>query len=128
MNNVTLMGFLGADPEIKYSDNGQPRAKASVATSSSWKDKNGEWQKKTHWHNLVMFGKTAESFTKFFSKGSRVLVEGTLEYYEYEDKKSGDKRKITQVNVRDFYFCEKKEENRGGAGTGGRYYDSAPNY
>jgi len=96
---------LGKDPECKYTAGGTVVTTCSLATSESWKDKDGNKQEKTDWHNLVMFGKTAENFAKFFHKGDMACVEGAVNYETYE--KDGQTKYITKVKVERFHFVGK---------------------
>lgn len=74
MNKVILVGRLGKDPEVKYTGGGKAVANFSVATDESWKDKNGERQKKTTWHKIVVWGKQAEIAQQYLKKGSLVFI------------------------------------------------------
>ena len=78
VNKVIIIGNLGRDPEIKYTQSNVPVANFSVATSESWKDKNtGEWQEKTEWHRIVAWRHLAERAEKYLSKGKQVYIEGS---------------------------------------------------
>lgn len=99
-NKVHLIGNLGMDPEIKKLENGSSLAKFSLATSDSYKNKDGEKVKETQWHNLVAWGPRAEFTEKYLKKGQEVAVEGKLTHRTYEDKE-GKKMYITEVIVND---------------------------
>ncbi len=94
LNKVQLMGFLGADPDIRYTTDQKPIAKFSLATSESWK-KDGEKQEKTEWHNIVMYGKLAEIAGDYLKKGSLVHLEGAIKTRSWD--KDGETRYITEI-------------------------------
>lgn len=103
MNRVTLLGRLGNDPDVRYVQDGTAVANFSLATSEKWKDKKGDLQEKTEWHKCVAWGKQGENIGKYFSKGSEILVEGSLQTRSWEDKE-GNKRYTTEVKVNRFSF------------------------
>ena len=97
-NKVQLIGNLGSNPEIITLENGNKLAKMSLATNEHFKDKDGQKQTKTEWHNLVAWNKTAEIIEQFVAKGKEIAVEGKLSTRNYLDKE-GYKRYITEVIV-----------------------------
>ncbi|MBR9831282.1 single-stranded DNA-binding protein [Acidiluteibacter ferrifornacis] len=97
-NNVQLIGNLGAKPEVKHLEGGKVVANMSIATTESYKNAKGEKVQDTTWHQLVMWGKTAEIAEKYLDKGSEVAISGKLTNRSYEDKE-GVKRYITEVLV-----------------------------
>lgn len=97
LNKVMLIGNLGRDPEIRFLPNGDPVANFSIATSEKWKDKQGQAQEKTEWHNIVMFGKVAEIAGQYLKKGSPVYLEGKLQTRKWQDKNTGQDRYSTEV-------------------------------
>jgi single-strand DNA-binding protein len=97
LNRVTLIGYIGKDPDVKYLPSGQTVASFSMATTEQWQA-DGEWQKKTEWHNLVAFGRIAEICGEHIHKGSLVYLEGKLQTRSWEDR-SGGKRQTTQIVV-----------------------------
>lgn len=105
LNKVTLIGNLGADPEVRSTNNGGRCATLSVATSRTWKDAGGTQQEKTQWHRVICWnGKTGpkladivEAYTK---KGDKVYVEGEIEYRQWQDKE-GQTRYVTEINCRE---------------------------
>lgn len=103
VNRVTLVGYLGVDPELKYTQGGQAVCKMSLATSESWKDKDGQKQERTEWHRLEVWGKTAEVCAKYLAKGRQVYIEGRLQTDKYDDK-NGITRWSTKVVVNDVQF------------------------
>jgi single-strand DNA-binding protein len=93
---VTAIGNLGKDPEIRYTQAGNPVASFSLACSESWKNKDGEKQERTEWLNVSVFGPVAKVVQEYCSKGKQVYIEGTLRTEEWEDKE-GNKRRTTKV-------------------------------
>lgn len=91
INKVILVGNLGNDPEVRYSQSGSAIASLSVATSESWKDKNGEQQERTEWHRCKAFGKLAEICGEYLKKGRQVYIEGSLRTEKYTDKAGVEK-------------------------------------
>lgn len=100
VNKVILLGNLGNDPEVKHLDNGKAVANFSIATSESYKDKQGQKVDNTQWHNIVLWSPLAEIAKKFLSKGSQVYIEGKLTTRSYEDKQ-GVTKYITEIVGRD---------------------------
>jgi single-strand DNA-binding protein len=104
INKVILIGNLGRDPELRYTQNGQPVANFSLATSENWTDKSsGEKVEKTEWHRIVVWGRTAEHCSQYLAKGRTVYVEGRLQTRDWEDKE-GQKRSTTEVNAQTVQF------------------------
>ena len=91
VNKVILIGNLGRDPEVRYLPDGGAITNVSIATTESWKDKNGEKQEKTEWHRVAFFGKLAEIAGEYLKKGSPVYVEGRLQTRKWQDKDGNDK-------------------------------------
>jgi single-strand DNA-binding protein len=98
LNKVILIGNLGKDPEIRYTQQGEPIANFSLATSERWTDKSGQKQEKTEWHRVEVFGKTAQVVRDYCSKGKQVYLEGSIKYDEWTDK-DGNKRNATKIKV-----------------------------
>ncbi|MGQ0579098.1 MAG: single-stranded DNA-binding protein [Betaproteobacteria bacterium] len=98
VNKVILIGNLGRDPEVRYMPSGDAVANISIATTETWKDKNGEKQEKTEWHRVAMFGKTAEIAGEYLKKGSQVYIEGRLETRKWTDKE-GQERTTTEIRA-----------------------------
>ncbi len=97
INKVILIGNLGADPEIRYLPSGNAVANISLATSSSWKDKQtGEQQDRTEWHRIVLFNRLAEIAGEYLRKGSKIYIEGSLKTRKWQDK-SGQDRYTTEI-------------------------------
>ncbi len=112
LNKVMLIGRLGRDPEVRYSNGGDPVATFCLATSENWTDKRGEKQDRTEWHNVVIWGKLAEIAKKYLVKGSQIYVEGRLQTRDWTDR-DGQKRKTTEVIVGYLTMLDKKRD--GGA-------------
>jgi single-strand DNA-binding protein len=113
LNKVMLIGNLGRDPELRATPSGQSVTSFSLATNRRFKDKNGEWQDETQWHNVVAWGPRAETITNYLKKGSRVYVEGRLTHRSWEDQ-DGQKKYITEVITDNFVFLDAAPE--GGRG------------
>jgi single-strand DNA-binding protein len=96
VNKVILIGNLGADPEIRYTNSGTPVANLRLATNETWTTRDGERETRTEWHRVVAFGKLGEICSEYLSKGKQAYVEGRLQTRSWEDK-SGNKRWITEV-------------------------------
>ena len=95
VNKVILMGNLGRDPEVRYMPNGEAVANFSIATTENWKDKSGQKQEKTEWHNIVMYRKLAEIAGEYLKKGRPVYIEGRLQTRKWE--KDGVTRYSTEI-------------------------------
>lgn len=114
INKVILVGNLGNDPETKYTQGGMAITTLSLATSSSRKDKEGNYQEKTEWHRVKLFGKTAEVAAEYLKKGRQVYIEGRIEYGSYE--KDGVKHYTTDILADAMQML-------GGGGEGGQRTD-----
>ncbi|SRR5579884_896079 len=97
VNKVILLGNVGKDPDVKYTPSGTPVAKFSIATSERFKDKGGEWQDRTEWHNVIAWKRLAEIVGEYVSKGKKVYVEGRLQTSSWEDRNSGEKKYRTEI-------------------------------
>ena len=106
MNKVILLGNLGADPELRYTAAGAAVLNLRLATNESYVDKNKEPQERTEWHSVVIWGSRAEGLARVLTKGSGVLVEGTLRTSSYE--KDGQKRYRTEVHAREICFTGRR--------------------
>ena len=96
VNKVMLVGHLGRNAELRYTPGGDAVATLSVATSESWKDKQGAKKEKTEWHRVVVWGKTAEALSEYLTKGKLVYVDGRLQTRQWDDK-DGNKRYTTEI-------------------------------
>jgi len=101
VNKVLLLGNVGKDPEIASTNGGTLVAKFSLATSERFKDKQGEWQERTEWHNLVAYARGAEILRDYVHKGSKLFVEGRLTTRSWDDKESGKKIYRTEIVIGD---------------------------
>lgn len=96
LNKVMLIGNTGKDPEIRYTPSGTAVANFSLATSEKFKGKSGEWEERTEWHNITLWGKLAEIAGEYLSKGKTVYIEGRLQTRKWQDK-SGNDRYTTEI-------------------------------
>tara|TARA_B100000427_G_scaffold245297_1_gene208342 strand:+ start:812 stop:1234 length:423 start_codon:yes stop_codon:yes gene_type:complete len=108
VNKALIIGNLGQDPEIKYTQSGSPVANLSVATSERWKDKNtGEQKEQTEWHRVVVFGRLAEIAEQYLKKGSKIFIEGKIQTRDWEDA-DGNKKYTTEVVAREMTMLDSK--------------------
>jgi len=98
LNKAMIIGRLGADPEVRYTQSNTAVANMSVATTERFKDRNGELQERTEWHKVVAWGRTAEVCQQYLKKGSLVYFEGPIQTNEWEDK-NGQKRYTTEIKA-----------------------------
>jgi len=112
VNKVILIGNLGADPELRYTNTGTAVANFRIATNEVWTDKNGERQERTEWHQIVVWGKQGENCGKYLKKGRPVFVEGRLQTRSWEDQ-SGNKRYTTEVVAQAVQFLGGRSEGSG---------------
>jgi single-strand DNA-binding protein len=97
VNKVILVGNLGKDPEVKYTPSGTAVAKFSLATNENYKDKSGQWQERTEWHNIVAWQRLAEIVGEYVKKGSKLYIEGRLQTSSWDDKETGQKKYKTEI-------------------------------
>jgi single-strand DNA-binding protein len=117
VNKVILLGNLGRDAELTFTPSGQALSKVSLATSRKWQDKtSGEWQEETDWHNLVIWGKTAENLTQYLLKGRTIYVEGRIKNRSWE--KDGVKHYATDIVVEDVVLVGNRSDAPAGGGGG----------
>ncbi len=100
-NNVQLIGNLGKDVEIITFDSGNKKASVTLATNEYYKNEKGELVKTTQWHNLIVWGKNAELISKSVTKGSKIAIQGMVNYRTYQDK-AGIVQKVTEILVSEF--------------------------
>ncbi len=110
VNKVILIGNLGKDPEVRYLDNGVAVANFSLATTESYKNKEGERVSQTEWHNIVLWRGLAEIAEKFLKKGSAVYIEGKIRNRKWEDKE-GNNRYTTEILADNMTMLGKREDN-----------------
>ncbi len=108
VNKVILVGRLGKDPETRYMTSGEAVTNATLATSENWKDKNGEKQEKTEWHNLVFYRRLAEIAGEYLKKGSQVYIEGKIQTRKWQDKETGKDRYTTEIIVNEMQMLGSK--------------------
>ena len=112
VNKVILIGNLGKDPELKHTSGGTAVAKFSLATNDRYKDKDGEWQDRTEWHNVTAWARLAEIASEYLKKGRSVYIEGSLRTDSWDDKQSGAKRYSTYINASDLVLLGGGEGNK----------------
>jgi single-strand DNA-binding protein len=117
VNKVILVGRLGRDPETRYTGGGQAVANFSIATDETYKDKNGERQKRTEWHKIVVWGKQAEIAQQYLKKGSLIFIEGRIQSREWQDKE-GQKRTSFEIVASNFRMLGGRADGAA-AGAGG---------
>ena len=110
INKAIVIGHLGRDPEVTYTQSGQARASFTLATNENWKDREGKKQERTEWHRIVVWGKLAEICGQYLSKGRQCYIEGRLQTREWDDK-DGNKRTTTEIVSREMVML-------GGRGSG----------
>ncbi|OLB30906.1 MAG: single-stranded DNA-binding protein [Acidobacteria bacterium] len=125
VNRVILVGRLGRDPETRYTGSGQAVANFSVATDESYKDRNGERQKRTEWHKIVVWGKQAEIAQQYLKKGSLVFIEGRIQSREWQDKE-GQKRTSFEIVANNFRMLGGRADAAAAAAGAGAMGGGAP--
>jgi len=109
VNKVMLIGRLGRDPEMRYTPAGTAVCNFTMATDEAFKDKSGEWQKRTEWHRIVAWAKLAEQCSKLLTKGKLAYVEGRLQTREWDDR-DGNKRRTTEIVIQRMRILTPKGE------------------
>lgn len=112
VNKVIIVGHLGADPEVRYTQGGQAVASFNVATSETFNDKNGERQERTEWHRVVAWAKLAELCGEYLRKGRQAYIEGRLQTRQWDDK-DGNKRYTTEIVAQTVQFLGGRGDNAG---------------
>ncbi len=113
LNKAMLIGRLGQEPEVRYTQSNTAVATLSVATSERFKDSNGESQERTEWHRVVAWGRLAEICQQYLHKGSLVFIEGPIQTRQWEDK-DGQKRYTTEIKALQMTMLDSKGDNNGG--------------
>lgn len=113
LNKTLLIGHLGKDPELKYTPSGHACVAFSLATNRKWKDKDGNKQEDTTWHNIKMWGKVAEVIQQYFHKGDCIYLEGRIDNRKYEQ--DGQTKYFSEVVCDTFQFMGKNEKSDGGS-------------
>jgi len=130
LNKALLIGNLGKDPEMRSLPSGQAVASFTLATSRRWRDKNGQKQEQTEWHNIVCFGKQAEIAGQYLTKGKQIYVEGRIQTRSWDDRQTGEKKYRTEIVCDNFQMLGTRGGGGGdfegggpgaGAGGGGSY-------
>lgn len=112
VNKAIIVGNLGKDPELRYTQGGGAVCNFSVATSEKWTDKgSGQAQEKTEWHRVIAFGKSAENAAQYLKKGSPAYIEGRIQTREWQDKE-GQKRFTTEIVAQSIVFLGKRDEGQ----------------
>ena len=125
VNKVILVGNLGRDPEVRYMPNGDAVANYSIATTETWKDKNGMRQEKTEWHNIVMYRRLAEIAGEYLKKGSSVYIEGRLQTRKWQDKQGND-RYTTEIIADQLQMLGGRNSNAAGQASGQDHGAASP--
>ena len=115
VNKVIILGNLGADPELRYTNSGTAVANFRIATNDRWTDKGGESQERTEWHSIVAWSKLGEICGKFLKKGRPVYIEGRLQTRSWEDQ-SGNKRYTTEIIAQNMQMLGGRDGASAGAG------------
>lgn len=108
INKAIIVGNLGADPEIRYTQGGAPVATFNVATTERWKDQQGNQQESTEWHRIVAWRKLAEICGEYLHKGSKVYIEGKIQTRKWQDQ-SGNDRYTTEIVAREMKMLDRRE-------------------
>ena len=126
VNKVILVGNLGVDPEVRYTQSGSPVANLRIATSERWKDKqSGEPQERTEWHRVVLFGRLGEIAEQYLRKGSQVYIEGRLQTRKWQGQ-DGQDRYTTEIVGNDMQMLGGRGGDGGASSRGSGSYDSPP--
>jgi single-strand DNA-binding protein len=128
LNKVMLIGNLGKDPEVRFTPQGRAVTRFPLATSEVWNDQDGQRQERTEWHNVVVWGKQAETCAQYLAKGRQVYIEGSIRTRQYDDK-DNVRKWFTEVVAQRVQFLGSREGAGGGArpsGSGGAMSDLPP--
>ena len=127
LNKVMIIGRLGRDPELRYSQSGSPMASLNVATDESYLDRDGNKVERTEWHRVSVFQRAAENCANYLAKGSLVFVEGSLQTRKWQDQQGQD-RYTTEIKAQRVQFLDRRGDNAPAAegGAPGSGYKSAP--
>ncbi len=121
INKAIIIGNLGADPEVRYTQSGTAVATFNVATKERWKGQDGQMQEQTEWHRIVAWGRLAEICGEYLSKGSKVYVEGRIQTRSWDDR-DGNKRYTTEIVAKEMKMLDPK----GATASSGGGYDEEP--
>ncbi len=117
LNKAMIIGRLGADPEIRYTQEGTPVATFSIATTDKWKGKDGQQQEQTEWHRIVAWRRLAEICGEYLHKGSKVYVEGKIQTRKWQDQ-NGNDRYTTEIVAREMKMLDSRGDSGGDTGFG----------
>jgi len=124
LNKAMIIGRLGQDPEVRYTQSNTAVATLSVATNERYKDSNGEWQERTEWHRVVAWGRLAEICQQYLKKGSQVYIEGPIQTQQWEDRE-GQKRYTTEIKALTMTMLDSKDAGNSGQSTPSNKPDQA---
>ncbi len=122
VNKAIIVGNLGRDPEVRYTQSGQAMTRFTVATTDTWTDRDNGRQERTEWHNIVVWGKQAETCGQYLSKGRQVYIEGRIQTRKFEDRE-GKERYFTEINAQQVTFLGSRD---GGSARSGQSFDDGP--
>jgi single-strand DNA-binding protein len=125
LNKALLIGRLGKDPEVRYTENNTAVATINIATSERYRDGNGDWQEKTEWHRVVCWSRLAEVAQQYLKQGSQVYIEGSIHTRQWQDK-DGQTRYTTEIKAGVLQMLDSKPKNEGDAQSPARDSYSAP--
>jgi len=112
LNKAMIIGRLGADPEVRYTQSNTAVATLSVATNERYKDNNGEWNERTEWHRVVAWGRLAEICQQYLKKGSQIYIEGPIQTRQWEGK-DGQTRYTTEIKAREMKMLDSRSDSMG---------------
>jgi single-strand DNA-binding protein len=118
LNKAILIGNLGMDPELRFTQNGQAILRLRLATTESYVDRNKERQERTEWHTVIVWGNRGEALNKILSKGRTICVEGRIQTRQWEDK-DNNKRSTTEIVATNIILVGARRDGGGGGGGGG---------
>lgn len=130
INKAIIVGNLGADPEIRYTQSGSQVATFNVATTDRWRDKEGQQQESTEWHRIVAWRKLAEICGEYLHKGSKVYIEGKIQTRKWQDQ-NGNDRYTTEIVAREMKMLDRRDSGSDSSGGGGQnqsYPEPSPGY
>jgi single-strand DNA-binding protein len=110
VNKVILIGNLGRDPELRYTQSGTAVATFTMATTERWTSRDGEQQERTEWHRVVAWGRLGEVCGEYLKKGKQVFIEGTIQYREYDDR-DGNTRYVTEIKALQMQMLGRKGDD-----------------
>ena len=130
INKAIIVGNLGADPEIRYTQSGSQVATFNVATSERWRDQEGQQQESTEWHRIVAWRKLAEICGEYLHKGSKVYIEGKIQTRKWQDQ-NGNDRYTTEIVAREMKMLDRRDSGSDSYGGGSQqqsYPEPSPGY